>query len=52
LKGVGRFVAISLIVLSGIYFITRVQSYYELKDYKEKNNRAMIGSVGERYDNY
>ncbi len=40
MKGVARCISITLILLSVVYFVTRVFSYMELLDYKERARKA------------
>ena len=46
-----KFVSISMMVLSVIYLMTRIQCYYELQDYRHTNRKAMIGTLSAKYDN-
>eukprot|EP00347_Sterkiella_histriomuscorum_P020990 403335687 len=51
MKSLTRCISISLLILSVVYLITRIQSYLELKDYREKNSKSMIGSNAFKYQN-
>ena len=51
MKGITKCISITLLVLSFIYLITRILSFFELRDYQERNSNKMIGSTALKYQN-
>jgi hypothetical protein len=53
LKGVARCISITLIILSVVYFVTRIVSYKELIDYKERARKAYHAEfLQTKYENF
>lgn len=50
MKGAARCWSLTLHLIAWLYVYTRMQSYFELLEYKSKNNSSLNGRAGQKYD--